>query len=101
MQRRGGWVVAATLCEQVLANILATIPRFLTSPVPAAGHPGSKFTQLTADGLLLDEDDRPLDKNEKGVKSKQHRIDGKRSRCVRIKIGEICEARVLMVPRED
>jgi hypothetical protein len=59
------------------------------------------ITQLTADGLLLDEDNEPLDKNDKGVKTKQYRIDGERSRCVRIRIGEICESRMLMIPKED
>ena len=50
--------------------------------------PGVSFQQPDAlgrssrssrtDGLLLDEDDKPLDKNVKGVKSEQHRIDEKR-----------------------
>jgi len=43
--------------------------------------------QLGASGWLLDENNQPMDKEAKGVKTKQITVGGDRKRCVRMRIG--------------
>ena len=59
------------------------------------------IAQLTDAGLLLDEENKVLTKDAKGVKSKQCSLDGKRKRYVRIRVGSICPADRLVDPLSD